>query len=86
MVSFTLSFSTTYYVMVYLRGDMFRTAFAEIGELRSIIPNEVPVMALTATCTQSVFEAVTNCLLLKEPVVIALSPQRKNITYYVKPN
>ena len=52
--------------MVYqCRGDKFRTAFAEIGELRSIIPNEVPVMALTATCTQSVFEAVTNSLLLK---------------------
>ena len=33
-------------------GDEFRMAFAEIGNLRSIIPQQVNIMALTATATQ----------------------------------
>ena len=32
-------------------GDDFRTAFSKIGTLRSLIPQHVKVMALTATCT-----------------------------------
>jgi len=35
----------------YFRGHDFRKAFADIGELRSIIPSNVNVMALTATAT-----------------------------------
>lgn len=32
-------------------GDQFRTTFAQIGDLRSLIPSTVNIMALTATAT-----------------------------------
>ena len=44
------------------RGDLVRTAFSHIGELRSVIPSAVGVMALTATVTTATLEVVTKCL------------------------
>ena len=41
--------------MLY-KGDKFRTEFAQIGEIRCIIPARVNVMALTATATHCVFK------------------------------
>ena len=73
------------YILCFNRGDQFRTAFAEIGELRSIIPSGVPVVALTATCTHAIHRRITDCLSLSEAVTVAVSPERENITYNVKP-
>ena len=73
------------YILCFNRGDQFRTAFAEIGELRSIIPSGVPVVALTATCTHAINRRITDCLSLSEAVTVAVSPERENITYNVKP-
>ena len=68
------------------RGDEFRPAFAEIGQLRSVVPDTVPLLALTATTTKTIFQAVTDRLSLRENVIlVALPPQRSNITYSVKP-
>lgn len=64
-------------------GDKFRTAFAHIGELRSLIPQEVKVMALTATATTMTFHVVCDRLSMDKPVLIALPPYRHNITYKV---
>lgn len=60
-------------------------AFAEIGELRSIVPSGVPMVALTATCTHVIFKKISECLSLREVTIVASSPQRKNITYHVRP-
>ena len=68
-----------------LRGDKFRTAYASLGELRSIIPANVNIMALTATATLSTFEIVKERLSLQEPIVIGLSPNRPNICLSVLP-
>ena len=38
---------------LYFRGDCFRREFSRLGELRSVIPENVNVMALTATATVS---------------------------------
>ena len=73
--------------MVYLhRAYEFRPAFAEVGELRSIILHTVPVMPLKATITQAVFQAVVSRLSLKakDIVLVVLPPQRCNITYLVR--
>jgi bloom syndrome protein len=39
-------------------GDDFRMAYAHIGDLRSILPSSVNIMALTATATEITFKAV----------------------------
>ena len=69
------------------RGDEFRTAFAQIGELRSIIPDKVGVLALTATASHATFAAVCERLSvsIEEVKVVAAPPQRENITYSIKP-
>ena len=66
------------------RGDDFRIAFAHIGELRSVVPPHVNVMALTATATHSTFKVVKERLCMTQPVIIGLPPQRANIFYCVQ--
>ena len=66
-------------------GDEFRIAFAHIGELRSLIPSTVSVMALTATATHDTYKAVVHRLSMKNVAVIALPPGQKNIIYIVQP-
>ena len=60
-------------------GNDFRIAFANIGTLRSLIPEHVRVMASTATCTATTVEIITERLSLVQPEVIALSPNWSNI-------
>ena len=64
-----------------------RVAFAQIGDLRSSIPKEVNVMALTATATSVTYSAVCNSLAMDnyKPTLIALPPYRDNIKYLVHP-
>ena len=68
---------------VKLWGDQFRTTFAQIGELRSLIPKTVKIMALTATATAETFQVVKDRLSLVEPFLVAVPPYRDNITYRV---
>lgn len=48
-------------------GDEFRRAFSKIGDLRSILPASINVMALTATPTVETFDIVSQLLYL--PIV-----------------
>ena len=66
-------------------GDEFRMAFAEIGNLRSIIPQQVNIMALTATATQETLKTIIQRLALRNPKIIAMSPQRINIFLKIDP-
>ena len=68
---------------LYYRGDEFRKAFAKIGEVRSILPSNVNVMALTATATKPTREYVCGKLGMSSPVVISQSPNKVNIKYMV---
>ena len=45
-------------VIILCRGNDFRVAYAHLGELRSVINENVNVMALTATATKENYEAV----------------------------
>jgi len=66
------------------RGDKFHPAFSKIGELRSIIPDHVHMLALTATATEDTFQVVCSRLSLVDPVVIAVPPDRSNMMLTVK--
>ena len=66
-------------------GDKFRTAFAYIGELRSLLLSGVRVMALTATATTMTYHVVCDRLSMVNPVLIAMSPHMLNKMYRVLP-
>ena len=68
-------------IFAVYRGKGFRSVFADIGELRSIVSRKIPVVVLSATVTQQIFSEVMECLFLKEVHLVVLSPQRSNITY-----
>ena len=63
----------------------FRQAFKLIGEIRSLIPVSTNVLACTATATVTIYEEVSKVLALETPHVVALTPDRANITYSVQP-
>ena len=64
------------------RGDEFWTAFADIGNIQSLLPKEVNVMALTATATDATLASVKSRLAMKDVVIIGLCPDRSNIPRY----
>ena len=70
---------------VKLWGDKFRPVFAEVGDVRSLVPSNVRMMALTATATTETFYVVTNRLAMQSPCLVSLPPHRDNIVYRVKP-
>ena len=65
-------------------GDEFRKTFAQIGDIRSLIPSSVKVLALTATATCETYYVVTSRLSMNEPRLIAMPPFRDNISYTVE--
>ena len=68
-------------------GEKFRESFSCIGDLRSLIPNWVRIMALTATANRhTLLACVIWCLSLYKPVNVAASPYRDNISYEITKN
>ena len=65
-------------------GDECRKTFAQIGDIRSLIPSSVKVLALTATATCETYYVVTSQLSMNEPRLIAMPPFRDNISYTVE--
>ena len=59
------------------RGDSFRTEFSHLGELRSIIPEAVKVMALTATSTKASRREIIRSLDMQKPELITVPPVAK---------
>lgn len=54
-----------------------------LGEVRSLIPQHVQILALTATATKEVHLKVGVTLGMVRPVVVALSPCKKNLSYNI---
>ena len=69
---------------MYYRGDTFRREFSKIGELRSIIPANVNLMALTATASKTLRTKVMKTLGMRNATVVSMSPDKRNIRYIVK--
>ena len=71
---------------IQLWGEQFRKAFFVIGNLRSLVPSGVNVMALTATATLETFHVVKRQLSMSEDVVlVTLPPEKSNIRYCMRP-
>ena len=70
-------------VMYSCRGETFRPALLRIGDIRSIIPEDVRMLALTATATRALQVKVAALLGMHTPIVIAVSPCKANIMYAV---
>jgi bloom syndrome protein len=63
------------FLVVSYRGDNFRVAFAQLGELRSSLPH-VPVIAET---TNNTYESIVTRMLMENVIVVGMSPCQNNI-------
>lgn len=62
---------------------MFRRVLLRVGEIRSLLPSEVSMLALTATATITLRKHVISILGMRNPYIVSLSPCKENITYNV---
>ncbi len=65
-------------------GYDFRPDYLQIKEVRPLIDNEVPVIALTATATEKVAEDIMQNLAFRKPNIIKSSFERANLAYIVE--
>lgn len=70
--------------MYYYRGDYFRREFSKLGEVCSLIPTKINVMALTATATIKSRKKIIAILGMCKPIVISESPDKSNLIYRVQ--
>ena len=64
-------------------GANFRTEFANLGEVRSLIPEYVHIMALTATATTKSRRDICKILSMRNVSIVAVSPNKPNVKYTV---
>ena len=64
-------------------SQAFRAHYSRISELRSLVPQNVPVLALTATATKSTETFIVNNLCMNNPLILSSTPNRLNIKYSV---
>ena len=76
-----------YATLLFYRGAEFRTQYGDIGEVRSLVPNTVHLMALTATLKQPTLKRIMNSLCMDKDTtcVVYRSPNKTNIRYEVYP-
>ena len=66
------------------RGESFRHAFSRLGEIRSLLPATVNVMALTATASKDTARVIVRTLGMKKCLhTISISPSKENMSYMV---
>ena len=65
-------------------GYDFRPSYLKIAELRELIPENTPVLALTATATPDVVEDIQEKLLFRQKNVFRKSFVRPNLAYVVR--
>lgn len=65
-------------------GYDFRPSYLKIAQLRELLPEKVPFLALTATATPVVVDDIQEKLQFSKPNVFKKSFERKNLTYIVR--
>lgn len=65
-------------------GYDFRPSYLRIAEIRKILPESVPVLALTATATPDVIDDIQEKLLFRKKNVLRKSFVRDNLAYMVR--
>ena len=71
--------------MFIYRGETFRSTLLRIGEVRSILPEGTPCLALTATATKCLRFNISDIIGMHSPLIVAVSPCKKNLMYTVSP-
>ena len=84
-VSMTLHTYTCTILLLLHRGDSFRSEFLRIGEIRSILPPDVHMMALTATASSTLHISIIKTLGMYNTALVNVSPDKVNIRYEVSP-
>ena len=56
-----------------------------MGTVRSILPKNIGILALTATVTKETYSVIIDRLCMNDPSIVGLSSVRHNITYEVEP-
>ena len=74
----------TLILLLTRRGSDFRPDYKNLGEIRSLVPENTPFLALTATAIPKAVTSICSNLHLVNPVVIKSLPNRVNITYLVE--
>lgn len=64
-------------------GYDFRPPYLQIAELRLLIPQNIPLIALTATATREVIEDILNHLKFRQRTIFRQSFERPNLSYSV---
>ena len=72
----------TIYISIF-RAEDYRPEFSHLGEIRSLIPKHVNVMALTATATVMLQRYVMETLCMINPAIIQTSPKKGNLHFSV---
>ena len=67
----------------FYRGNKFRVEFSHISEIRSLVPRNTNVMAVTATANLRTREVLIKSLEMKGCFVLAQNPNKTNIYYEV---
>jgi len=65
-------------------GYDFRPSYLRIAEIRKMLPEHVPVLALTATATVQVVDDIQEKLLFRKKNVLKKSFFRENLAYFVR--
>ena len=68
-------------LLYHYRGDTFRKVMLRTGEIRSLIPRAVRMVALTATATSKLRTQVALTLGMINEIVVSLYPCKPNIMY-----
>jgi len=54
--------------------------FSEIGNVQCLFPKFVNILALTATATMETFNSISKSLLLNNPILVGLPPNRATLS------
>jgi len=65
-------------------GDQFRAWHGQISQLRSLLPSNTPVVALTATATRFVKDRIVHALQMNPVQLITKAANRPNLRYSVE--
>lgn len=81
----TRSYSIKSIMVIYIihRSDNFRTEFANISEIRSLLPHNIKLMALTATANVQTRAKVIKSLDMKGCFIQSHNPNKVNLYYEV---
>ncbi|PIK54282.1 putative Werner syndrome ATP-dependent helicase-like [Apostichopus japonicus] len=63
---------------------VFRETFGRLGELRTLLPEGTPILAMTATATKKSRRMIYHSLCLRSPEELVSSPDRKNVKLSIR--